>query len=278
MDLTPSERPNNGHAELCRPHIADAGLPHRGEAILKRERNLYPLMIDKLAGRRTEKGPEDPAKSLTMPMLEQAFAARNGVTLPAAAFLAGRCEPETEQSRAKLSVLLREVLDSLPAANLDVMDKAYIEAAMSLALRGEPDAARAALLPLVTDYAASTSESYLAAFYLAQLGDPSGYPAIVEALHDESEHTRLMAVRHLFAFKPYEGQSVGGQRVDAGAELAQRLKDEDPYVRGEVPYYLLEAGVDGLEALLQPVAEKDSDAGVRQAAADALKRLTRARS
>jgi HEAT repeat protein len=139
---------------------------------------------------------------------------------------------------------------------------------MSLALRGDQDAARQALTPLVADSSSATSEAYLAAFYLAQLGDPSGYPAMVRALHSKSEHTRLMAARHLIAFKPYEGQTVGDRRVDVRAELAERLKDPSVYVRREIPYLLAEASVRDLKELLTPVAADDAEADVRQAAAD----------
>jgi hypothetical protein len=51
------------------------------------------------------------------------------------------------------------------------------------------------------------------------LGDPSGYPAMLAALHSENEHTRLMAVRHLIGFKPCDGQTVKGKIVDIRAEL-----------------------------------------------------------
>jgi HEAT repeat protein len=265
--------PNNGtneRARLCRPHIVAAGLPGRGEIILRREKNLYPVTVDRLMGRRSEWSFEDAAKALTMDMLEEVFAQRKPTTLLAAAWLAGRCQPDTPEDRAKLTALLHDLLDSLPAGNLDIMARSYIEAAMSLALRGEPEAARKALLPLVSD---GPSDSYLAAFYLAQMGDPSGYPAMLDALRSSNEHTRLMAVRHLIGFQPYDGQTIGDKTVDIRAELVQRLKDHDPYVRGEVPYYLEEAGVEDLKELLRPVAKDDKDKDVRQAARDVLERL-----
>jgi HEAT repeat protein len=263
-----SERPR-----LCRPRIVAAGLPHRDEVILEREKNLYAPMVDRLMGRRSEWSFEDAAESLTMEMLEDAFAGRDGFALPAAAWLAGRCQPDRPEDQEKLTKLLHDLLDSLSVDRLGIMDRAYIEAAMSLALRGEPDTARKALSPLVGEHASSTSDSYLAAFYLAQLGDPSGYPVMREALRSSNEHTRLMAVRHLIGFKPYDSRTVGGKTVDIRAELVQRLKDHDPYVRVEVPYYLAEAGVEDLKELLRPVAKDDRDSNVREAARDVLERL-----
>ncbi len=146
---------------------------------------------------------------------------------------------------------------------------------MSLALRGDPESAHRLLMPLVAD-GADSSDGYLAAFYLAQLGDPSGYPTMLAALRSESDHTRLMAVRHLIAFKPYDGQTIQGKTVDIRAELIQRLKDHAPYVRVEVPYYLAEAGIADLPALLEPVARRDRSRDVREAARDILERFSAA--
>ncbi len=232
-------------------------------------------MVDRLMGigRREERGFEEAAPSLTMKMLEDAFAKREATVMPAAAFLAGRCQPEAPELQGKLTALLDKFLKSLPVDNLDIMAASYIEAAMSLALRGEPDEARIALIPLITNYASSTTRSYLAAFYLAQLGDPSGYAVMLEALRDPNEHTRLMAVRHLIGFKPYDGRTVQGKVVDIRVELVQSLKDQLSYVRVEVPNLLAEAGVDGLEEILLPVANNDTDPDVRQASRDIIEAL-----
>jgi hypothetical protein len=215
-------------------------------------------------------GYKNATEMLTVEMLEEAFSVQDAAVLPDAAFLAGRCQPDAPELQDKLTALLHDLVDSLPVDDLEIMDTAYIEAAMSLALRGEPEAARRALMPLVTTYASTTPESYLAAFYLAQLGEPSGYPVMLEALRSENEHNRLMAVRRLIGFKPYDGQTVQGKAVDIRAELVERLGDPHPYVRVEVPYLLAEAGVEGLRELLFPVAEGDTDADVRQAAREVL--------
>ena len=266
---------NHGRPRPCRPHITAAGLPHRGEVILQRERHLYSLMVNRLLGR-GKGSPTGAAESLTMEMLESAFAAPQATILPAAEFLAGRCQPDAPADEERLTVLLRDLLNALPADDLGVWAPAYIEAAMSLALRGEPEPARQALIPLAVDGAARTSRSYLAAFYLAQLGDPSVYPAMLEALRSSSEHTRLMAARHLIAFKPYDGQIVQDKAVDVSAELVQRLRGRSPYVRAEVPHLLAEAGAAGLRELLLPGARRDLKKDVRRAAREVLARLQNA--
>ena len=269
----------DAHGRPCRPHIVAGGFPHRGEAILQRERNNYPLMVIDLqmGGQIGTFGPERyerAAESLTMEMLEDAFSSREATIVPSAAFLAGRCQPDAQEDRERLDALVRDVVDSLPVENLDIMAQSYIQAAMSVALRGDPDAARQALIPLVSEYAATMSESHLAAFYLAQLGDPVGWPAMLECLGNKSnEHVRLMATRSLIAFVPYDGQTVGGKVVDVRGELVQRLKDKKSYVRAEVPDLLAEAGVEGLEKLLRSTAKRGKKKDVRRAARDVLERL-----
>lgn len=233
------------------------------------------MMVDWLmeTGGSRERGSEETTEKLTMKMLEDAFSKRDATVLPKAAFIAGRCQPEEPGLQDKLTELLRSLLDSLPIENLDIMAPAYIEAAMSLALRGDPDEARRALIPLVTDHASTMSRSYLAAFYLAQLGDPSGYPAMLAALSSKNEHIRLMAVRHLIGFKPYNGQTVEGKIVDIRSEMIKRLEDNSTYVRREVPYLLTEAGVDGLREILLPVTMDDVDPDVRKAARNVVEDL-----
>jgi hypothetical protein len=256
-------------AGLCRPVIEDAGLPQRTPLLLERERNLYPFMVARLGGGRGSKGEDAPPAPFPLATLQAVLAARDGTTLPAAAWLAGRCAPDAPAGAAALTAALRDVVGARPVDRLGDLEWAYVEAAFSLALRGDRDAAHAALTPLIAPDA-SRGYGYLAAFYLAQLGDPAGYPALLAALRSPTAHTRLMALRHLIAFAPYDGQRVGAGVVDLRAALLARLRDHDPYVRVEAPYYLAEAGAPDLAALLEPVAAADPDEAVRAAAQSAL--------
>lgn len=255
---------------LCRPAFAPAGLPQRSPLILERERNLYPFMLARLTSGGRSKGEEAATpQPVALAALQGALAARDPVTLPAAAWLAGRCAPDTPAGGVALTTALREVVDARPVERLGDREWAYVEAAFSLALRGEREAAHAALTLLIAPNA-SPDYGYLAAFYLAQMGDPAGYPALLAALRSPTAHTRLMAMRHLIAFAPYAGRQVGDAVVDLHAALVARLRDHDPYVRVEAPYYLAEAGAPDLEALLTPVAAADPDSEVRAAAQSAL--------
>lgn len=258
---------------MSQPRFEKSGLPYRTEIILKRERNLYPLMVDRLVGRLSKEQEVPGTRGLTLDELVSAIHRRDGLTLPAAAFIAGRFPTEDPAERQRLIDALGDVLASLVVEELDIMDRSYIQAAMSLALLGELEAGRRALQPLVGHHAGSTDESYLAAFYLAQMGDPSGYPVMLKALEGDDEHVRLMALRHLVGFQPYDGQQVAGKTVDVEAELIKRIRDDDPYVRAEVPYHLAEAGVGGLPDLLVPLAQRDPDKGVRLAARNVLDEL-----
>jgi hypothetical protein len=213
------------------------------------------MMINRLMGR-GKRSPDGPAERLTMELFERAFAGRDGVVLPAAAYLAGRCQPDANEDHQVLTHHLRELLVTRPVYDLGVMGPSYIEAAMSLALRGDPQEGRHALLPLVREFAHTISRAYLAAYY----------PALLAALYNTDEHTRLMATHHLIAFKPFDGRTVDNQVVDIRTELVRRLRDRRAYVRVEVPFLLAEAEVLNLRELLYPVARRAARTGLEDLA------------
>ncbi len=255
----------------CPPHIVAAGFPNRTQTILQREQEMFPLVVERLLGmgKHEPDGSEDYSQSLTMEMLEENLEdPRNPDS--SAAFLAGRCQPTDPKDQTKLTALVRAAVDASECS----VDFGFVEAAMSLALRGESEKARQKLLPLVGGKASVFGETSLAAFYLAQLGDASGYPVLLEALQNSNEHTRLMAVRKLLAFKPFDGQTIQGKTIDIRMDIAGRFKDTEPIVRREIPGLLAEAGVTGLKELLLPVAENDENEEVRASARDALTRFS----
>ena len=142
---------------------------------------------------------------------------------------------------------------------------------MSLLLRGARDEGRAALRSLLTSND-PTGEQYKAAYYLAQAGDPSGFPQLAEALTGELSQNRIMAVRHVIGFRPYDGTlsvGLGQPRATARGLLLERLRDHDPLVRQEVPGALKELGLPDLAEILKPLAT-DPDPNVRLAAEVAL--------
>ena len=119
---------------------------------------------------------------------------------------------------------------------------------MSLVLRGEHEQGQAALSD-VAHSALGTMGDHLAAFYLAELGDPSGYGTLVRQLHAPDGYSRQMAARHLVGFLPFDGQRVGDDTVDVRGRLIERFDDTDELVAVEIPGLLAEAQVSGLVAM-----------------------------
>lgn len=240
----------------CEMNIVSAGLPHRTELLLSRERRSFASMV---AGLFTLGKGEIITPPLTAGVLDQALDSDAPARAYTAAFLIGRCRARDTTVDAALTHRLEEILDGTPEPDV------AIEAAMSLALRGKVERGLR-ILRAALDSQHPLGNQYKAAFYLAQMGDPSGYAALVRTLHSEIPHYRLMALRHAIAFLPYEGQKVNDLDVDVRALLVERLADSDEIVRSEVPFYLEELQTPDLRDLLQPVEQHDHSPSVRTAA------------
>jgi hypothetical protein len=283
---TASARPTPADATLARAAPGDATMPHaasatctrtierldlpaRTDLILARERAGFDSMLEVLRSG-GGKGGEIDDSPLTQGEVEAALRSDEPSARYAAAFLAGRCRTNASGDAA-LTEQLRRLLDD-EATPADVA----IEAAMSMVLRGEPERGHGRLRRAVASTDPS-ADAYKAAFFLAQLGDTSGWPAMVRTLGSNVGHYRLMAIRHLAVFLPFEGQTVDGATIDVKARLRAGLTDPDPMVRQEVPFYLEEAAVPGLRDLLAPVAKSDADPSVRTAATMVLDRLPKGR-
>jgi hypothetical protein len=263
-------------AQLLHPQISGAGLPNRTSAILLQEEKMYPMMVSGLAGE--GKGEVRDPSPLTLGLLEEGFSSDDVIILSAASWLAGRSEPEKIEDKVFLHDWLKGLLQEYKVEELDIYTQPYTEAAFSFALIGEVEMARKALVPVVTTYANPFSEGYLAAAYLAQMGDPVGYPALLATLHGVDQHYRLMAARYLPMFQPFGGQIVGGQVVEVAGELKQALHDQSSYVRVEIPYLLAQVNPPDLRAILEQIAESDPAEEVREAAQHALAHLDQKKS
>jgi HEAT repeat protein len=249
---------------VCERWIDRANLSGRTDLILARERHGFDSMLDVL--RESGKGGQPPDPELKVAELEAGLQSSEPSVQYAAAFLAGRCRAAPLENAAISGQLRRLVED--PATAADVA----IEAAMSLVLRRERQTGHDRLLRAVAN-PDPFADAYKAAFFLAELGDASGWPAMVKAMANDIAHFRLMALRHVAGFLPFEGQVVNGAAIDVRARLLAGLADPDPLVRQEMPFYLEEAAVPGLRGVLTPVASGDSDAAVRSAAEIVLGRL-----
>lgn len=253
----------------CHPYISSAGLPWRTAPLLDRERNAYDAMAAMLRG--------GAPGLLTLAQLSVALASDQPGVAYTAAFLAGRCSAGDADGDGALTDRLRALAsgkgcDANPDTDArDASDAGShqadvaIEAAMALVLRGDPAHGKAALISHL-HAPDPLGDQYKAAFYLAQLGDPSGYGALVDTLNSPIAHYRLMAVRHALAFAPYHGRLVSARRVDVASLLYERLADDEAMVRSEVPFYLEELAPVNLRARLGQVEQHDPSASVRIAA------------
>lgn len=251
-----------GVDSLCVMNVVGAGLPYRTGLLLARERTSFPSMA---AGLFAEDKGETRTNTLTSEVLLRALDLKESWNAYAAAFLIGRCRARDGAADRALTLRLIEVLDK------ETPPDVAIEAAMSLVLRGEVRRGQKALRKLL-ESPQPLGDQYKAAFYLAQIGDPSGYGALVQTLRGEIPHYRLMALRHAAAFLPYVGRKITDTTVDVRGLLSERLADPDELVRSEVPFYLEEIRATNLRALLTPIAEKDPSMAVRTAARIVLER------
>lgn len=256
-------------APACEPTFEAHGFIGRTELILARERRGFGSMTEVLrsGGGKGESVDEGP---VTVDELERALDSSEAPLRYAAAFLAGRCR---SGDPARLRAALTRVAEDSSMAD------AAIEASMALALLGNSvgdlDLAKQRLRR-----AASTedllADPYKAAFFLAQLGDTSGWAAMETTLTCSIPHYRLMALRHVAGFLPFQGTRAAGSRdqvIDVHASLLAGLQDPDPLVRQEIPFYLEEARTPGLAEALARVQAQDSDSNVRTAAEMVLKRF-----
>lgn len=247
---------------LCETNVVSAGLPHRTAQLLAREQRSFPSMV---SGLFTQAKGESEVPALTAEALSQALDSKEPGRAYTAAFLIGRCRARDAAVDGMLTRRLGEILNGTPEPDV------AIEAAMSIVLRGDLDRGRETLLSRLNS-PQPLGDQYKAAFYLAELGDPSGYQALVTTLHSEIPHYRLMALRHALVFAQYEGQKTGGTDIDVRRLLVERLADSAELVRCEVPFYLEELRVPDLRELLLPVERHDPSPWVRTAARMVLER------
>ena len=220
---------HGAHAPAPAPDAAaqagDAAMPQRSAVLLARERAGVLLLTSALLGPRVGRAEAvDAVKALAATQAPRRYLG---------AFLAGRCAPADPDDERRLVRSLEQ------AATWSPQPDVAIEAAMSLVLRGRQQRGYDALQELLAS-SRPMGDQYKAAFYLAQFGDPSGYGALLAALRGPLAHYRLMAMRHLIAFLPFDGQLVDGRRVDVEAVLAERLTDPEPLVRAEAMSCLIE--------------------------------------
>jgi len=147
-----------------------------------------------------------------------ALRTRTGILLAAAAHTAG--------ARG-----FADALPTLERLRQAADDTVAVEAAYALVRLGVEDG-RATLRDLLRARGPLDLGGLRAAGYLALTGDPSGYPAVVDALHSEHMVIRMTACKQLYAFVALDGMAdPSGEPVDVGALFRTPLADSDPDVQ-----------------------------------------------
>ena len=120
-----------------------------------------------------------------------------------------------------------EPLRSLLASSDDLVK---VEAAYALARLGIPEGSDCLVECLGYSLEAHVCPA-IAAGYLAQLGDPRGFPVVVRSLESELSAIRVSGCKQIFFFAPYQGEpDSDGNPIDAYRELERALRDSDPNV------------------------------------------------
>lgn len=250
----------------CTIHQATDGVTGRTATVLEREKAYFDARAQSLIdGAMSMMAPPAPP-AVTVGHILRHLGGPDAALAESAAFVAGRCRAATAEADAQLEEALRSTVAT------GEHPVARTEAAMGLALRGDKDAALAALRELAAS-PKPFDEPYKAGLYLAQLGDKAGYTPVAAAMTGDVNHQRIMAVRSISYLQPFDGQVVDGVTVDLRALLVARLSDPNQLVRREVPAQLLLLEVPDAGELLETVVATDSDAGVRAAAEAALAQL-----
>ncbi len=248
----------------CEVHIDAAGLPHRTPAMLERDRAAVKVAINLLLGRgnrgRSRRTPTIDTQRLHAAAVSDVDAQRR-----AAALLIGRCRATSADADARLVPILTVLVDPMqpPAVRT--------EAAMSQILRGAGDEPREVLVALAA--AEPKHSPWHAAAYLAQAGDPSGWPAVIDGARSDYTPWRVEALGAAVAFGPSQGQTVAGGAVDPHGLIAAAVADGEITVRQSVPRWLV--GVEHPDALrhIRAMAEGDPADGVRVVARHVLSQL-----
>jgi HEAT repeat protein len=152
---------------------------------------------------------------------------------------------------------------SLRQALSDESARVRVEAALALARIGDLETSLPILKrELKGEFFQDAPLRAARALYL--LGDPTGYPRVVEALDSEFPSNRMEAIAVLPSFLSNEGQTVGGQRVDPLERLIRAAGDPEPLLRRDALKAL--AAIDDPRAAeaVRLAAKTDPDPQVRE--------------
>lgn len=110
-----------------------------------------------------------------------------------------------------------------------------------------------------------------AAGVLADLGDPSGYPLVYEAVRGEELYLRSASLPVLESFVPLGGRRVGDHIIDIESDYRHLLKSEtDETLRAAAAYHLGRVATPAAIEVLEAEARQSYPSAVRDAIGNAL--------
>jgi hypothetical protein len=161
-----------------------------------------------------------------------------------------------------LSVTSDTILRQLLASSDDLVQ---VEAANALARHGVSDGKK-----ILKECLGYRIDAYicpsLAAAYLAHLGDPSGFPIIVQCFDSNLSAVRMVACKQLYFFVPFQG----GQILSL---FDRALKDEDTNIQWQALVQLRELGLHESRGILESYVGTAVDEGLRNTAKGILEKL-----
>jgi HEAT repeat protein len=157
-----------------------------------------------------------------------------------------------------------DAADALRQSLEDPEARVRVEAALALARLGDVSTAMPVLVKELKGQFFADAP-LRAARALAILGDPQGYPRVIEARASELPSNRLDAVAVLPAFLPYQGKTVDATTIDAIGALIEASHDAEPLIRRDALVKLARLDDPRVKEALQ-AALKDPDADVRELA------------
>ncbi len=167
---------------------------------------------------------------------------------------------------------VESAVDALQAALTADDEIMQTEAAYALTRLGDP-VGKAHLVNLLGDSIQFSVHPAIAAGNLAQLGDPQGYPVIVEGLSSEYLTSRMVSCKQLFFFVPHDGTIVNGSEIAIFSQFDLALQDPDDSVQWQALVQLRELRAPQSRNLLQAFVQRSSDDYMVETAENILQNL-----
>jgi HEAT repeat protein len=153
-------------------------------------------------------------------------------------------------------------------------DLAKVEAAYALALFGLDDG-RKALVDCLRLPVAGHLAPLLAAGFLARLGDPQGFDAIVQGIQSDNAITRNVACKQLYYFTPYQGSpGKDGRPMNVMALFETALKNGNADMRWMALMQLRELRMPEARPMLETFASATDEPRMRDYATLILESLS----